>query len=53
MMASSDRTPPGFRRTDPDETLGRLLYRERADAEARMRISLARQVKLKEAGSHG
>lgn len=46
-MASSDRTPPGFLRTDPDETLGRLLYRQRADAEARMQIALKRGVTLK------
>lgn len=37
-MASSDRTPIGFRRSDPDETQGRLLYRQRAEAaEARIK----------------
>lgn len=46
-MASSDRTPLGFRRTDPDETEGRLIYRQRANAEARMSLNLARRVRLK------
>jgi hypothetical protein len=34
------------RRTDADETQGRLLYRQRADAEARMQLGLARKVRL-------
>lgn len=46
-MASSDRTPLGFRRTDPDETAGRLLYRQRADYEAWLEQSLARKVRLR------
>lgn len=48
-MASSDRTPLGYRRTDPDETAGRLLYRRIAEAEARRSISMARKVRLKSA----
>lgn len=36
-----------FRRTDPDETVGRAMYRARAEAEARMSIGMARKVKLR------
>jgi hypothetical protein len=46
-MASSDRTPLGYRRTDPDETAGRLLYRQRADYEAWLQQSLTRKMKLR------
>lgn len=46
-MASSYREPPGYRRSDPDETAGRLLYRQRADAEGRRSIGLARRVQIK------
>jgi hypothetical protein len=45
-MASSNRTPLRYRRTDPDETAGRLLYRQRANAEGRMSLGLARLVKF-------
>lgn len=45
-MASSDRTPHSLRRNDPDETEGRLLYRQRAEAEARMSLAIARRVRL-------
>lgn len=49
-MASSDRTPPGLRRNDPDETEGRLLYRQRAEAEARMQMARTRKVRLLQQG---
>lgn len=49
-MASSDRTPPGFRRNDPDETAGRLLYRQRAEGEARVQTARARKVRLTQQG---
>lgn len=45
-MASSYRHPPGFRRDDPDETEGRLLYRHLADAEAGRQIAMTRKVRL-------
>lgn len=45
-MASSYRHAPGLRRDDPDETEGRLLYRQRADAEARMQMAMTRRVRL-------
>lgn len=31
---------------DPDETEGRMIYRARANGEARMSIALARRVRL-------
>lgn len=46
-MGSSNRTPVKYRHTDPDETEGRLLYRQLAEAEGRMSIGLARKVRLK------
>ena len=45
-MASSYRAEPGYRRTDPDETEGRLLYRQFAEREARRSIGLSRGVRL-------
>lgn len=45
-MATSDKTPLKLRRTDPDETMGRLLYRQRADYEAWLAESLARPKRL-------
>jgi len=45
-MASSYRHAPGFRRNDPDETEGRLLYRELAEAAGRRSVALARKVTL-------
>lgn len=45
-MGSSTRSVPGYRRTDPDETSGRLLYRQLADSEGRRSIGLARKVTL-------
>ena len=54
-MGSSDRTPLGYRRNDPDETEGRLLYRQRADAEVRRHLALARTARLlaQEGSPHG
>ncbi len=49
-MASSYREPAGYRRTDPDETEGRLLYRQIAEAEARRSIAQARPVRLLNVG---
>jgi hypothetical protein len=47
-MASSDRSPRGLRRTDPDETEGRLLYRQLADGLARFQIAYgSREKRLK------
>lgn len=46
-MSSSSREPRGYRRTDPDETEGRLLYRQLAERDARRSLSLARRVTLK------
>lgn len=37
---------PGYRRTDPDETEGRLMYRAHADAMARASFPLPRKIKL-------
>lgn len=45
-MGSSYRHVPGLRRDDPDETEGRLLYRQIADAEARRQLALTRKVRL-------
>jgi hypothetical protein len=45
-MASSSREPLGYRRTDPDETEGRLLYRRLAEREARMSVAMGRKVSL-------
>jgi hypothetical protein len=42
----TDPTPPGLRRNDPDETHGRLLYRQLADREARQSIGLSRRATL-------
>lgn len=43
----TERTPVGFRRTDPDETAGRLLYRSLANAEARAQmVGVTRRVRL-------
>lgn len=39
-------TPVGYRRLDPDETMGRWLYRARAETEARMSVALSRKVRL-------
>lgn len=47
-MASSNRDPIGYRRTDPDETPGRLLYRQLADTEARRSLGLARKVSIRD-----
>jgi hypothetical protein len=41
------KAPLGYRRNDPDETEGRLLYRQRAEAEVRMQTGLTRKVVLK------
>lgn len=43
----NDRTPAGYRRTDPDETLGRHLARALADRDARMSLALARRIVLR------
>lgn len=40
------RTCLNYRRDDPDETAGRVLYRQRADAEARTDMALSRRVRL-------
>ncbi len=45
-MASSYRHTPGFRRDDPDETEGRLLYRQLADAQTRRDIAMTRKARL-------
>lgn len=39
-------TPRGYRRTDPDETLGRLLYRQLAERDARVSMARSRRVSL-------
>lgn len=46
-----DRTPLGYRRNDSDETPGRLLYRQIADAEARRDVAMSRRVRLAPAES--
>lgn len=38
---------PKVRRADPDDTMGRAIYRGRAEAEARRSISMARKVSLR------
>lgn len=40
-----------YRRADPDETAGRLLYRQQANAEARMQMARARKVRLVNSGA--
>ncbi len=54
-MASSYKHRSGFRTTDPDETEGRLLYRQLAEAQARRDLAMQRRVTLKTArgGEHG
>lgn len=44
------RTCLDYRRSDPDETMGRVLYRRQAEAEARRSISLGRRVQIIEDG---
>ena len=48
-MASSYHAEPGYRRTDPDETEGRLLYRQLSERDARRSIGMARVVRLSKA----
>jgi hypothetical protein len=40
------RTCLDYRRDDPDETLGRVLFRRAAEAEARQSLALGRRVRL-------
>ena len=37
----------GWRRGDPDETMGRVLYRQRAETEARLSMWPSRKMRLK------
>lgn len=46
MKASSRRTSRGYRRGDPDETEGRLFYRQQAEAAGRRSTASARRVTL-------
>lgn len=42
-----DFRPDRRRLNDPDETEGRAIYRERADAEARQQLAMTRKVRLR------